>query len=703
VSEQVFAAPSWPEKIRQELAPSHGRTAGSLRTAAAATLAAVILLVLQTPIIAPGIYLIFLVSYDVPYLTFKRSVQELFFQCVGVGVALLLIEITGNDPMVRVLGIAGFTFLSGFLLCASTVRIVAMNLGIFPILTLSLWEMHLPAEQLVHLSMWPIATGFIAVGCKVTIEYLFTNRDPQRALKLEIKARLDVVRLYFESIARNASPQDLKPVTLQLTRYAFAGQGKMLALFDEVQFHAAHLESGSAISDASIPIPRIARLLDLAAAFSRRFHSPADERQQAKAIQIVAMLDAIEAGTVAELDDEQDSSSKDASLLDECIQVLHNIAAERQADRVVPHSSAIKPKLVRPKAPWFRPDAWTNPDYLTYAFKLSLCATICYVIYNALAWPGITTATLTVLIAGLSSTGATNQKMIFRFLGALIGGVILGIGCIVFVYPFADTALPFLISVACVSFLGAWIARSAHLGYVGLQIVFAFYLVVFQEYSVPMHGMSEFGPTAARIHGFAAPTQMTIGRDRVLGILLALLVMWVIFHRLHPERTVVKMRQGLARLLRIHAKLLPQLQSASAVQIAAMREEANQVVLEVRNLAEAIPFELDQHVARDLEICEEIQEAIANTGSLLLHLVTATPQFVETGSEQSPSHSLLNKISDGLRDLSLRLSRGSEEPQPKHLPPSFLQPDFIASCPARMRSALNAYGRLESQCLKIET
>ncbi len=131
-----------------------------------------------------------------------------------------------------------------------------------------------------------------------------------------------------------------------------------------------------------------------------------------------------------------------------------------------------------------------------------------------ISWPGTSTAALTVLIAGLSTTGATNQKMLFRIVGAIIGGVVFGIGCIVCVYPFADTALPFLLSVACVSFLGAWIARSAHLGYVGLQIVFSFYLVAFQEYGVPLPGLMSI---AGALHGFAAPIQMTIGRDRVVG------------------------------------------------------------------------------------------------------------------------------------------------------------------------------------------
>jgi len=90
--------PEWLNKIYQELAPAHGRYEGALRTAIAATLATYVLLVLQTPLIAPGVYLIYLVSYDVPYLTFKTSVLELFYQCVGVALSLMLIAVTGTIP-----------------------------------------------------------------------------------------------------------------------------------------------------------------------------------------------------------------------------------------------------------------------------------------------------------------------------------------------------------------------------------------------------------------------------------------------------------------------------------------------------------------------------------------------------------------------------------------------------------------------------
>ena len=99
--------------------------------------------------------------------------------------------------------------------------------------------------------------------------------------------------------------------------------------------------------------------------------------------------------------------------------------------------------------------------------------------------------------------------------------------------------------------------------------MFSFYLIAFE--------------------GFSAPTQMTPARDRLIGIFLALIVMWMIFHQLHPERTVDKMRHGLARLLTIEADLMSRLRTARFDTVHSLREEADEVVGTIRALAEVIP------------------------------------------------------------------------------------------------------------------
>jgi multidrug resistance protein MdtO len=693
--------PQWLNKIYQELAPAHGRYEGALRTAFAATLATYVLLVLQTPLIAPGVYLIYLVSYDVPYLTFKTSVLELFYQCVGVALSLMLIAVTGNDPMARVLSVAAFTFLSAFLLRACTVRVAAMNLGIFPILTLSLWELHLPAEQLVHLSMWPIATGAVAVSIKVAIEYIFARRDPNHALQAEMKARLEALQQLFQGFAAGEPAQEMKQRVAKVSRYAFAGQGKMLSLLEEVRLRSIPEDSPQPIPPALISY--IARLLDVSASFARQQQAQLDDGQRRRFVQIAAMLTRLQTESAEEARDlEEMEPEETAGQLRQIEQLLYTMETISHTDQFQPHEKLLKALPQREKKPWFRPGAWNNPEYLTYATKLSLCATLCYVIYNSLAWPSASTATLTVLVAGVTSSGATNQKMLFRILGATIGGIVFGIGCIVFVYPFADSVLPFLISVAVVSFIGAWIARSAHMGYVGLQIVFSFYLVAFQEYSTPIGGSAGQGQLMSRVHGFGAPLQMIPARDRLMGVLIALIVMWVIFHQLHPKRVVDRMRLSLARLLRMEADLLSLIRSRETGRVTALREDTLALVLEVRGLAEAIPFELDQHVERDTEISEEIQRALTSTEGLFLHARAAWPRADETPAELDVVKSINDSVAQGMRDMADMLD-GTPRKQELDAIASTLSASRMAIASSEsLTSLLSAYSRLQGQILKIK-
>jgi len=705
VTETSDSTRGWVEKIRRELAPTHGRFGGALRTASAATIATAILLTLQLPMIAPGIYLIFLVSYEVPYLTFRRSLMELATQCLGVAVALALIQITGNDPMARVLGIAAFTFLSAFLLQSCTARIVAMNIGIFPTLTLSLWEYHLPPKLLVYLSVAPIAAGAVAVGCKVVIEYLFTHRDPRRALDREMKARLKAMRTLFTLYCEDAARRELKQAIAVVSRFAFTGQSKMLSLLKEVESTPEPEDAEAHLLPAHIlpaTIPMLAWLLDLAAAFGERNPDGIEVAKRAQARRIAAILEDIETNQLEVWEARENQQfEQDSDLLNRFFQGLYNLgeinrtAQMRQREHV--HTAAAE----KARDPWFKPDAWTNPEYVRFATKLSLCATLCYVIYNTLSWPGISTATLTVLVAGLSTSGTTNQKMLFRIVGALIGGVVFGIGCIVFVYPFADSLLPFLLSVGLVSFVAAWTARSAHLGYIGLQIAFSFYLTAFQEYAIPLGKLGEHAHINLA-HKFAAPVILTIGRDRVLGVLLALVVMWAIFHRVHSERSIEKMQRGLAHLLRVVAELLPLFAQAATERVAALRDEAEATVVKMRGLAEAIPYELDHHVEQDLERSEAIQNAVSSAGSLLLHAAAQRPVREDEPAPRPSASLLAQKMSEGLRGISVMIEeRRSVTEDSMATPMEVSLEHFGAAEPESARSVLEAYLMLHRQCAEI--
>jgi len=83
-------------------------------------------------------------------------------------------------------------------------------------------------------------------------------------------------------------------------------------------------------------------------------------------------------------------------------------------------------------------DAWSNPEYIKFALKGCLAASLCYIIYNAIDWPGISTAVTTCFLTALSTVGSSHQKQFLRITAAVAGGAI-GIGIQIFVLPELDS------------------------------------------------------------------------------------------------------------------------------------------------------------------------------------------------------------------------------------------------------------------------
>src|SRR5262249_6612291 len=142
-----------------------------------------------------------------------------------------------------------------------------------------------------------------------------------------------------------------------------------------------------------------------------------------------------------------------------------------------------------------------------FAWKVTLAATIAYLLYTGLDWYGIHTATITCFFVAGSSVGATIHKLTLRLVGAIIGSA-LGMLAIIFVLPAFESVGGLTVLIAAVTLLAAWIATgSERISYAGFQIALAFYLSVLQG----------FGPT----------TKLSVGRDRVIGVLVGNVLMSV--------------------------------------------------------------------------------------------------------------------------------------------------------------------------------
>jgi multidrug resistance protein MdtO len=143
-----------------------------------------------------------------------------------------------------------------------------------------------------------------------------------------------------------------------------------------------------------------------------------------------------------------------------------------------------------------------------------------------------------------------------------------------------------------VSAISAWIATATpRISFLGLQLALAFNLVNLQEFTIQ--------------------TSLSIARDRLVGVLLGLISMWLIFDRLWVRNALNEMQSVFAHNLQLFAKLTEQQlrpdRSNAIKRIRELRAQINSGFTAVRAQSDAILFEFGPLRERKLEIREYIR------------------------------------------------------------------------------------------------
>jgi multidrug resistance protein MdtO len=181
-------------------------------------------------------------------------------------------------------------------------------------------------------------------------------------------------------------------------------------------------------------------------------------------------------------------------------------------------------------------DAFTNPEHVQYAVKATAAAVFCYLLYSLLDWPGIHTCFITCYIVAQMTAAESVEKLSLRLVGCVIGGAA-GIAAIVFLVPGLTSIGGLMIAV----FAGAWVAAyvaagSPRISYAGFQMAFAFFLCIIQ--------------------GSGPAFDLTVARDRVIGIIIGNLVTYFIFVNLWPVSISRRVDPSLATVFRRLAKVI---------------------------------------------------------------------------------------------------------------------------------------------------
>jgi multidrug resistance protein MdtO len=492
------------------LAPFPGRAAMAWRIALVCALTAMVAMIYGIPESAISCYLVFFVMKPDAAESSLLAVALSVLVAIVVVVLVVLTNLTLDLPPMRIVTLALSSLLLLFLASASKLGplggIIALVLAFA--MTLLGYVPFGEAATRGILYAWLMASMPMAL---VLIVSLTVGRRPLDLLRGTLRDRLDAIARYLESGGRaeRARLRDMMGEGQEesMKRWGLL-RGLALARRDETRRLGVALQESYRMVFAALAM--------------REGGQP--QQRAGLAARTREVGQALSAGRPAPAVMVPDTDSPAAE------QAWRALSAMAGGPDVAP--------AAQPAEPFLSPDAWRNPEHVRYAVKTTAAALICYLIYSALDWQDIHTAMITCYVAALGSVAQTTQKLMLRIIGCLIGAA-MGVGAILFLIPHMSSVGSLMLLVFAGSFVAAWVAvGSERVAYAGVQIALAFLMTVLQ--------------------GFGPSIDMSVALDRVIGILLGNVVLYVVFTQLWPVSVGHRVRgdlglalQGLARMTRL--------------------------------------------------------------------------------------------------------------------------------------------------------
>jgi len=527
--------------LRRELRPTPGRLGDSVRIVVVVLAAVAIAETFRIPEIAVSAYLVLFLSGREAASTVRTALVAGIAVVLAIFMTIAVFMLSLSEPALRIPLMAVTTFGAMFLSRASPLGPVFFVAGFIVAYGLTLGDEVLglalqpatagnapqfelpeiffvpPEEALVRFLLWFSLAVVVPIAVLIAAN-LLTGRDPARLLRQALAERLATAARFCagERMAERGLEAQAFEGTAQLRKlYDLAGGRRRLAwglsLIDDIARLGLLLLAWLRVEgDARDPL--------VPAANACRRAERALEDGEAPSGEPVAIT----------------ATGAARPLADAITRTLRAICETVAATpgRASPKESAAAGSPGRLLAA----DAFSNPDYVRFALKVTLAVMTCYFVMSMTDWPGIHTCVITAFFVALGTVGETLHKATLRFVGCLIGAG-LGLGAILLLMPDMTDLGDLFLLLAPVTLLAAWVGYgSERISYAGWQIGLAFYLVVLQDY----------GPTI----------DMYTARDRTIGILFGNIVILVVFTTIWPVSVANIVRTNLAKALEQLAALM---------------------------------------------------------------------------------------------------------------------------------------------------
>src|SRR5580658_3264431 len=598
--------------LKTELSPYPGRAWVVARVTIAATLVMILVMTFQIPGGFLGAIFTLFLSRENPTATFVAGLRTIAAFLFATAYTLIGAAMFVDEPLTHFLGVGVSLFVSFFLISITNDYGTAVAFGFTIAGAIPLWDRNtLNINDRVANTLWLGGVIALAVVVTIAVEYVFRRVHPATDLTEGIEHRLQTVESVLRCAAAERPLDSVSEKALSL--YSSVGTSRLRRLLLRSQY-SSHFKAqmGTAVA-------LMGQLVDVVANFQLALTELAKptEADKARCQRLANEVEILGKDLVLKRlpekirrpSQEEPSNLPFLSTMERIVALIPEAFSGSTAIR------EFVPAPLDEEQPthFFAPDAFSNPAHIQFALRGGLAAMAGYCIYTAIDWPGLSTSIATCIITALSTIGSSRQKQLLRLGGAIVGGFIFGFGAQIFVLPYLDSITGFTLLFMVVTAISSWIATaSSRLSYLGVQLALAFYLINLQE--------------------FAIQTSLSIARDRVFGVLLGLMSMWLIYDRLWVKNAVDEMQTVFAHNLEMFAELAEQLlekdQIKAIKRIRQLRDQLNAGFGAVTAQADAVLFEFGPSRRQKMQIREDLRRWQPSIRTLLLVQIASVQYLV---------------------------------------------------------------------------
>ena len=650
---------SWLRRfLKEELAPYPGRTALVARMTIAVTLVMIVCMTFRVPHAFQGAIYVLMISRQTSRATGESAATILLFTAIGAAYLLVSMWFVVNLPMLHFLWVIGSFFIVFYAISTLTNYTAAVIFAIMVAVGVPAWDRHLSAETNVEDTLWFCLSVLIGVVITAAVELAFVRLRFGDEVGLLIAERLAAVGNLLTCYADGRTLDSaIQREIIRLDAQGTSLLRRTLRRSDHSPQYSIEIGGVAAL---------VGRLVDLAATLTQLSFelSASDQRRFRNLAATVATIrvDLMNRRMPASLQFNGDRQTAGSAPLLAEIEHTVTLIPEAFADSRLVQEYLPSSEDTR-RGTLIVPDALAKPEHVQFALKGCLAASACYLIYNLIAWPGISTAVTTCLLTALTTIGSSHQKQILRVTGAIFGGFLIGMGSQVFILPYCHSIVGFVVLFVAVSALFSWfITSSPRLSYFGIQAAVAFYLI--------------------NLDGFIMQTSLAVARDRIIGILLGLFVMWLVFDQLWGAPAAVQMKEAFISNLEFIAQLAREPASkdlkTAVGRSLALRETINTNLDNVRAFADGVLLEFGPSRQQDLALRNRIRQWQPNLRMLFITRLVLwryripLPGFELPEAIQSAQEEFDNRLAMRLDRMADRL-KGDESEQKDDLTSAYAQ------------------------------